>query len=251
MSDGGASPAGACRTLEGRRVLVTGGGRGIGRAIGMSCAGRGARVAFASRTTSECDDAALEAAGMGAEAIALECDVTDEVAVAAAVAAVARTWGGLDALVNNAGFGRNAPVADTPAALWRETLEVNVTGAFLATREALPHLRASGAADVVFVLSAAVRRTYPRSAAYTASKHALRGFAEVLREEERGSGIRVLSLVPGAVDTAMWDHLERGKGRRAEMMPASAIGEAVALALEAPRTTQFEEIVVRPQVGDV
>ena len=232
-------------------MLVTGGGRGIGRAIGLACAGRGARVAFAARTASECDDAAREAVATGAEALSLECDVTDDVAVAAAVAAVVRTWGGLDVLVNNAGFGRNAAVADTPAALWRETLEVNVTGAFLVTREALPHLRASGAGDVVFVLSAAVRRTYPRSAAYTASKHALRGFADVVREEERVAGVRVLSLVPGAVDTAMWDHLERGQGRRGDMMPASAIGEAVALALQAPRTTQFEEIVVRPQVGDV
>lgn len=181
--------------FEGKSALVTGGSSGIGLATAELLAARGARVVCASVTPPK---AAVH------DAITyVETDVTDESSVAAAVAHAVRHHGGLDVLVACAGIQRYGTAADTPRTTWEEVMAVNVEGAFLAAKHALPALRASGAGSIVLVSSVQAFVTQKNVAAYTASKGALNAFARSLAVDEAAFGVRANTVCPGSVDTPM------------------------------------------------
>ena len=200
--------------LEGRVALVTGGGRGIGRAIALAFAREGARVAVTGRTPAEVEAVAAEARALGRQAVAVPCDVADRAQVDAAARVAAEALGPIQVLVNNAGMAVSAKLADTSDALWEQHLRVNLTGAFYASRAVLPGMLAAGWGRIVNVASMAARQGYPYIAAYVASKHGLLGLTRALAMEVVSSGITVNAICPGYVATDLtWESARRIQAR--------------------------------------
>jgi len=189
--------------LSGRIALVTGGGRGIGRAVALALAREGAAVAVAARSADQLDETARLIHEAGGRAIALPADISDPAAVRRMADAAADQLGPIDILVNNAGVARFATVLDADPNDWRLMFEVNLLGAFLCTQAVLPAMLERGRGWIINISSSAGIKGYPEQAGYCASKHGMIGFAKALALETRGTGVRVHSLCPGAVDTAM------------------------------------------------
>lgn len=184
-----------------RVSLVTGGGRGIGRAIAMALAGPDTFVAIAARTTEQLEQTARDLEQRGGRALALPMDVTDEASVAAAMRTLAGAVDHLDVLVNNAGVGGGEPVVSSDVASWRRVIDTNVVGTYLVTRAALPLMRPGG--RIVNISSVLGRFGVPGYTAYCASKHAVIGFTRALALELTSTEISVNAICPGWVETEM------------------------------------------------
>jgi NAD(P)-dependent dehydrogenase (short-subunit alcohol dehydrogenase family) len=193
---------------ESKAALVTGGSKGIGYAIASSLVEQGMRVAIAGRDRSELERARgkLTAKRDGSAVIAVAADVGNPDSVRAMMAAVAKDFGGLDVLVNNAGIGHFVSVADMSDAQWRETLDTNVGGIFYCSREAIPYLRRRGGGWIINISSLASKNPFADGAAYSASKAAVNAFSEALMQEVRYDNIRVTHILPGSVRTGFSGH---------------------------------------------
>jgi len=211
-----------------RRVVVTGGGSGIGRAVVARFVALGDRVTALGRDAATLER--LRAELHGGATLPLDvraCDVTDEAAVADAFDAI----GPVDVLVNNAGCSESAPLARTTLESWERQLAVNATGAFLCTRTAVEPMRARGTGVVLTVASTAGRVGAPYTAAYTASKHAAVGLMRAVAAELAGTGVRANAVCPTFVDTPM---TERSVERIAAATGRSAEQSGAALAAASP-----------------
>jgi NAD(P)-dependent dehydrogenase (short-subunit alcohol dehydrogenase family) len=203
-------------TLAGQAALVTGGGRGIGRAIALALARAGAAVAVLARSAEQLADVVAAITASGGRAIALSADVTDRAAVEAAVAEAERRLGALDLLVNNAGVGGPVgPLAESDPDAWWRCVEVNLRGPLLCCRAVLPGMLARRRGRIVNVASGAGTRAIPNLSAYVTAKVALIRLSENLAAEVRESGVRVFAIQPGTVRTAMAEAvLDCAEGRR-------------------------------------
>jgi NAD(P)-dependent dehydrogenase (short-subunit alcohol dehydrogenase family) len=181
-----------------RVALVTGGGRGIGRAIALRLAADGLAVAVAARSRDQVDDTARAA---GARALALMLDVTDAASIAAALERIHRELGPVDVLVNNAGVAESAQFVKTEPDFWDRHFAVNVRGPYLLTRAVLPGMLERRWGRVINIASLAGLFGSPYVTAYTASKHALVGFTRALATEVSGKGVTVNALCPGFTAT--------------------------------------------------
>lgn len=186
--------------IRGASALVTGAGRGIGRAVALALARKGARVALVARTSSELEALAEEIRRAGGQALAFAGDVCDPQVPAAAVAAAVAAHGRLQVLVNNAGVGAFAPLAETSDETWERVIGTNLSAVFRLTRAALPHL-VQGGGHVFMISSLAGRNAIANMSAYCASKAALDHLAACLMLEVRQHGVKVTTLAPGSVDT--------------------------------------------------
>jgi NAD(P)-dependent dehydrogenase (short-subunit alcohol dehydrogenase family) len=182
-------------------VLVTGGGRGIGRAIALAFAEPGAVVAIAARTRAQLDETATAIAARGARPIVLQMDVTDERAVQRAFDDFKSASARLDVLVNDAGIGGGQPIHQTDTASWHRIVETNVWGTFLVSRQAVSMLSDGG--RIINVSSVLGRFGVPGYTAYCASKHAVIGFTRALALELAQRRVTVNAICPGWVDTEM------------------------------------------------
>lgn len=206
-------------SLSGRRALVTGGGRGIGRAVARDLSRAGAAVAVASRTLSEVEAVAAELRGTGGQAVPVRMDVTDPHSVRAGFAGAREALGGIDILVGGAGVAPTAPLVRTTDEMWRQALETNLSGCFYCLREVLPEMAARGWGRVVNLASIAGKTGYPYIAAYAASKHGVLGLTKCAALEMATTGVTVNAVCPGYVDTPM---LEAGVARIVEKTGVSA-----------------------------
>lgn len=191
-------------SLAGRTALVTGAGRGIGAATARALAAAGARVVVAARRLTQAEAVAQPIRAAGGEALAAQCDVTDDASVAAAFAAARQAFGAVDILIVNAGV--IAPIArlvEADPAAWMAAIDVNLVGAYRCLRAALPDMLTRGEGVVINLSSGAAHRPLEGWSAYCASKAGLAMLTRAAHEEYGAAGLRVIGVSPGVVDTDM------------------------------------------------
>ena len=186
--------------LNGKIALITGGGRGIGRAIALAFAREGARIAVAARTAEQVEQVAAE---IGNAAIALVCNVSDSESVTHVFAQTRERLGDVDILVNNAGIAESATLVTTTDELWHRHLAINLSATFYCTRAALPAMLKNNWGRVINVASIAAKTGAPYIAAYSASKHGVLGLTRSVALEVADKGVTVNAICPGYVDTDM------------------------------------------------
>ena len=190
--------------LDGQVALVTGGGRGIGRAVAEALAAAGAGVGVTSRSRDELDETVALIEQAGGAAVAVRADVTDQGSVERCVADVAAALGPVDLLINNAGSNRVAgPAWEVDADAWWSDMEINVRGPYLCARAVLPSMVARGRGRIVNIASGTAGRTFPYNTAYASSKAALVRFTDCLAAETADHGVYVFAVGPGNVKTKL------------------------------------------------
>jgi 3-hydroxybutyrate dehydrogenase len=207
--------------LKNRLALITGGGRGIGRAIALTFAQEGADITVAARTLAQVESVAQEITNQfPVKVLPVSCDVSDVRSVEQMFARVSEFFGReVDVLVNNAGIAESAPITKTDDELWNRHLAINLSGSFYCTRAALPAMMAQNWGRVINVASIAGKTGAPYIAAYSASKHGLLGLTRSTALEVAAKGITANAICPGYVDTEMTsrgvENITRKTGRSA------------------------------------
>jgi NAD(P)-dependent dehydrogenase (short-subunit alcohol dehydrogenase family) len=227
--------------LDGKAALVTGGGRGIGRAITLALADAGAAVAVAGRNIASLEQVVAEIGGRGGRALALPCDVADGRAVGEAVAQARDALGPILILVNNAGITASVKFTDTDDTTWERIMRVNATGPFFCCRAVVPDMIARQWGRIVNVASIAALAGLPYSAAYSASKHALLGLTRSLALELARHHITANALCPGWVETDMLRDAVASIVATTGRTPEEARASVLALSKQ-PRVTTAEEV---------
>jgi len=230
--------------LQGKIALVTGAGRGIGKAVALSLAQSGCRVILAARSREQLEEVHREIRDRGGEALVVAADLTRDEDIQQLVE-TSRSWGVVDILINNAGWGKRAPVVKGNVDDWDRTFGLNLRAPMILAKQFLPNMIAKGEGAVINIGSVSGKSGEANGAAYAASKFGLIGFTQSLYEEVREQGIKVSVILPGFVDTPLIPpnrQLDRSK-----MIQADDIAQAVHYVLTSPTTCCPVEITVRPQ----
>lgn len=227
--------------LQNRVAVVTGGSRGIGRAIAKALAAEGATVAICGRDGAAAARAAAEMAALG-RVMGYACDVSRWNQVAALFEAVDREFGGVDILVNNAGVGRFAPLDELSPADWDEVLGTNLSGPFYCSRLAVPRMKARGGGFILNIGSLAGKHPFASGTAYNASKFGLVGLTEAMMLDLRHQGIRVSTIMPGSVQTSFRPGAENAAWK---LDPAEVAAMAVHL-IKMPDRNLASRVEMRP-----
>ena len=232
--------------MNGKVAIVTGAGRGIGKAIALALANEGANVVVASRTKQEIDILAKEIEHMGRKALAVQADVSRESDVQQLVTQTAEKFGTVDILINNAGIGSFANVAQLAVNDFDRMWEVNMRGVFLCSRAVVPYMTKQNSGDIINISSLAGRNAFIGGAGYCSTKWALIGFARCLMLEVREHNVRVITICPGSVDTDFGDHPKSSPRSSGNIPKAEDIAQVVVDTLRMPRNVMVSEIDIRP-----
>ncbi|PCH76661.1 MAG: 3-ketoacyl-ACP reductase [Flavobacteriaceae bacterium] len=222
-------------SLQGKKALITGAGKGIGKALALAFAKEGIDVALLSRTTSDLEKVAEEVRALGVKAMVIAADVSDEKSVNAAAEKVHSQFGTIDILINNAGIGRFGNFMDLSAESWTEVININLMGTYFVTRAFLPSMIAQKSGDIINISSTAGLKGNAMTSAYSASKFAVIGLTESLMAEVRKHNIRVNVLVPSTVATDMALDLKLTDGNPEKVMQPEDIAELLISQLKLPR----------------
>ena len=230
-----------------RTALITGGTRGIGYALAEALLRDGDRVAITGTSTDgvmRAEHALATACGDAGRIAGLVCDVRDPASAALAVRTAAARFGGLDALVNNAGVGVGVPIAEMPFDEWDRIIGTNLTGVFNCCKAVIPVLRQRGGGWIVNISSLASQNPFIGGAAYCASKAGLNAFSEALMQELRYDNIRVTSILPGSVATGFSGRAS-DDGADWKLLPED-IAQAVVDVLNHPARSLPSRVEIRP-----
>ncbi|MGE5607743.1 MAG: SDR family NAD(P)-dependent oxidoreductase [Bacillota bacterium] len=230
--------------LKGQIAIVTGAGRGIGRAISFALAGCGAQVVLVARSREQLEDVAQEIRTQGGSATIIPTDLGDEGQVVHLFQAVQQSLGRVDVLINNAGIGLFGPIQDFAAADFDRVMQTNARGTFLCCREAMKLMMPRKSGYIINVSSVVGFKGYPNQAAYTASKHAVMGLAKSLAVEAQKYGIRVSAILPGGVDTGMVGDARPDLDRSVLLSPDD-IAQTVLYLLSLSERAAVDQIYIR------
>ncbi|HXG39090.1 MAG TPA: SDR family NAD(P)-dependent oxidoreductase [Bacteroidota bacterium] len=225
-------------------ALVTGAGRGIGKAIAITLATEGSTAVLVARTKSELESVRSEIEGRGGKAIALPADITKPEQVHLVFDEVSKQFGRLDILVNNAGIGRFAPVKELSLSDFDAMWNVNMRGLFLCTQQAVKMMEARKSGVIVNISSLAGKNAFVNGAGYAATKWALMGFAKCLMLEVREQNIRVVTVCPGSVDTTFSHPQDPSKAEK--LIQPQDVADIVLAAITIPARSMVSEIDIRP-----
>lgn len=232
-------------SLDGKRAIVTGAGKGIGRETAIELVKAGATVAVASRTQADLESLAGMFPG---KVHPFKADVSQRLVVTDLFEAATATLGGLDILVAAAGVATFGNSVELPDEVWERTLAINLTGMFYCNMEAIRKMLPAGEGDIVNVLSMVAVHAMPGSAAYTASKSGGLGLTRSLNSEYRSKGIRVMAVLPGATATPFWES-QNSPLDITRMIPADVVAKNIVWALGQPRTASVDELLLMPKDG--
>ena len=232
--------------MHGKVAVVTGAGRGIGRAISLALARCGATVVLAARTPEQLEQTAREARaeGQGTKTLAVPCDVAVETQVVAMFAQAHAQFGRVDILINNAGMGLFGPVAEQSADAFDRVLAVNLRGTFLCAREAMKIMIPQKSGTIINMASVVGFKGYPSQGAYGAAKHGVMGLTKVLAVEGQPHGVRVAAVLPGGVDTEMVAQARPDLDRSVLLQPDDIAQTVLYLLSLSPRAA-VDEIYIR------
>jgi 3-oxoacyl-[acyl-carrier protein] reductase len=232
-------------SLENKVALVTGAGRGIGKAIAVALANAGCRVVLTARTVAQLESVKEEIRGSGGQAVSVPSDLTRDQDIEHLVAESGRAYGVVDILVNNAGWGRKAVIVRANVEDWDQTFKVNLRAPMLLARLLLPAMIEQKSGAIINISSVSGKSGEAGSSAYAASKSGMIGFTQSLYEEVREYGIKASVILPGFVDTPMIPpvkHLDR-----ARMIRPDDVADAVLFVLNASPAACPVELTLRPQ----
>ena len=230
--------------LEGTIALVTGAGRGIGRAIAISLSAEGALVVLNSRSGKELDAVRREIEERGGKAETAEADITDDAAAERVFRDITKRHGRIDILVNNAGIGRFAPVRSLTMNDLDEMWRLNVRAVVHCTKLAIQAMERDKRGVIVNISSLAGKNAFVGGAGYASTKWALLGFSRCLMLEERDHNIRVVTISPGSVDTTFSPQRDPDKAQR--ILSPQDVADTVLLAVTMPDRAMISEIDIRP-----
>lgn len=232
-------------SLAGKIALVTGAGRGIGRAVAINLAQAGCRVILTARTSDQLERVQQEISAHGGEAVCIAADLTRDEEIAQLVAESNRRWEPANILINNAGWGKRAPIVKGRQEDWDQTFRLNLRAPMILTKALLPSMIEKGHGAVINIGSISGKTGEANGAAYSASKFGLIGLTQSLYEEVREYGIKVAVILPGFVDTPLIPpnrQLDRSK-----MIQPADVAQTVHFILTSPPTCCPVEITLRPQ----
>jgi 3-oxoacyl-[acyl-carrier protein] reductase len=232
-------------TLQNKVALVTGAGRGIGKAIALALAQAGCRVVLTARTNAQLESVESEIHASGGQALSIPGDLTRDDEIYRLIAEIGRAYGAVDVLINNAGWGKKSSIARADLDDWERTVRVNLRAPMLLTKLVLPAMTEQKSGAVINISSISGKSGEAGSSAYAASKFGLIGFTQSLYEEVREDGIKACVILPGFVDTPMIPpvkHLDRAK-----MIRPEDVAEAVLFVLNSSATVCPVELTIRPQ----
>lgn len=227
-------------TLKGKNAIITGGGRGLGKATALAFAKEGINVAITGRNEDRLKQTVEELTALGVQATYAVFDVVDKAAVHTAIAQVIQDLGGVDILVNNAGISEFGKFIDMPAERWEEILLTNVMGVYNVTREVLPHLIEKNEGDIFNVASTAGLNGNATTSAYSASKFAVIGLSESLMKEVRKNNIRVCTLTPSTIASDMSIELGLTDGNPDHILQPEDFAELLVATLKLPRRAMLK-----------
>jgi 3-oxoacyl-[acyl-carrier protein] reductase len=232
------------KRLPGKVAIVTGAGRGIGRAISIALGKEGATVVLAARTISKLRETAGQVAKAGGKAEIVVTELTKEESIKNLIGVTNKKFGRLNILVNNAGVTHSAKLEQTATEDWDRCISVNSRAPFILCREALPLLRKAKSAYIINIASVVGVKGYPLQSAYTASKHALRGMTISLSEELKDSNVRVHLLCPGGVDTELVRRV-RPDIKKSELIRPKEIAELIVYLVTHKGNAVIDELHIR------
>ncbi|HSB93173.1 MAG TPA: 3-ketoacyl-ACP reductase [Flavitalea sp.] len=228
-------------SLTGKTAIVTGAGKGIGRAIALALASEGVRVGLVARTAKDLENVAAEIAALNIACTWAVADVSDLRSVNKAFEEIQQELGVIDILINNAGVGAFASFMDLEPAAWENIIRINLFGIYYSTRAVLPSMIERKTGDIVNIASTAGQRGSPVTSAYSASKFAVIGLSESLMQEVRKHNIRVTCLTPSTVATDMAKELKLTDGNPDKVMQPEDFAELVIAQLKLNRRVFVKE----------
>lgn len=229
-------------TLKGCAALVTGGTRGVGRAVAARLVREGATVAICGRSPTVVDQAVQTIGASGGKIAGVAADISSLDGVEQLFTFVDRDLGGLDVLVNNAGIAVLRPAADLSPEEWQQTLATNLSAGFYCSREAIPRFRKRGGGFIVNIGSLLGKTAVASGAAYCASKFGLNGLSEAMMLDCRRENIGVCTILPGSIDTELFGPSGGGEWK----IHPDDIAEIIVSVLEMPRRTLVSRVEMRP-----
>jgi 3-oxoacyl-[acyl-carrier protein] reductase len=221
--------------LKNKNALITGAGKGIGKAVAIALAKEGVNVILVSRTQSDLDEVATEVNKLGVKSLTLTADVSDIYSITTAVDKALDTFQTIDILINNAGIAAFGKFLELEPQAWERIIQVNLMGTYYTTRAVLPNMIARQTGDIINISSTAGLKGNALTSAYSASKFAVLGLTESLMQEVRKHNIRVTALTPSTVGTEMAKDLKLTDGNPENVMQAEDVAELIIAQLKLNR----------------